>query len=92
MTTRNEQTNKNRKPFGILGIGAAACAACCAGPILGFVAATGVLTATGLALFGAVGLLIAIPGIALIARRRARPPTCTPEGEPVTVAPPSRRA
>jgi hypothetical protein len=85
-------TTKSTKPFGILGVGAAACAACCAGPILGFVAATGLLTAGGLAAFGTVGLLIAIPGVAVIVRRRQQPSACTPTDVPVTVASPARRA
>lgn len=41
----------------ILGIGGAACAACCVGPILGFLAAAGVFTVAGAATFGAVGPL-----------------------------------
>jgi hypothetical protein len=81
-----------KKPFGILGIGAAACVACCAGPIVGFVAAAGVLTATSVVLFGTVGLFVAIPALVVMARRRARPPTCTPANEPTSVASPSRRA
>ena len=84
-------TATTKKPFGILGIGAAACVACCAGPILGFIAATGLLTVTGLALFGTVGLLIAIPGIALIVRQRRQPSPCTPPDQPVAVAAPARR-
>jgi hypothetical protein len=88
MSTKPTST---KKPFGILGIGAAACAACCAGPILGFIAATGLLTAGGLALFGTIGLLVAIPGITLIARRRRQPPTCAPSDEPVAVPTPARR-
>jgi hypothetical protein len=84
-------TTTTNKPFGILGIGAAACVACCAGPILAFIAATGLLTVTGLALFGTVGVIIAIPGIALIVRRRRQPSTCTPASEPVAVAAPARR-
>ena len=88
MTTH---TTKSKKPFGILGIGAAACAACGTGPILGFVAATGLLTVGGLAAFGTVGLLIAIPGIALIVHRRQKPSTCTPTSESVTVASPAHR-
>lgn len=55
-----------------LGVGAAACAACCAGSILGLIAATGTLTATGIAMFGLVGVLIAIPGLVLATRRRSR--------------------
>jgi hypothetical protein len=85
------KTTTTTKPFGILGIGAAACVACCAGPILGFIAATGLLTAGGLALFGTIGLLVAIPGLALIARRRRRRATCTPSDEPVAVPTPARR-
>lgn len=85
-------TNKTKKPFGILGIGAAACVACCAGPIIAFIAATGLLTITGVAVFGTVGLLIAIPGMALIGRRRRHPQSCAPLDEPVTVATPVRRA
>jgi hypothetical protein len=88
MSTRDTAT---KKPFGILGIGAAACVACCAGPILGFVAATGLVTAGGLALFGTIGLLAAIPGIALIARRRRQPTMCVPSDEPVAVPAPPRR-
>ena len=36
----------------IIGVGVAACAACCAGPILGVLAAIGLGTAAGIALFG----------------------------------------
>lgn len=84
-------TTKTNKPLSILGVGAAACAACCAGPLIAFLAATGVLTAGGLALFGTVGLLIAIPGIAFILRRRSRTRACTTSSTPVTVAAPTRR-
>lgn len=84
-------TTTTKKPFGMLGIGAAACVACCAAPVLGFIAATGLLTVTGLALFGTVGLLIAIPGIVLVVRRRRQRSTCTPTNEPVAVAAPARR-
>ena len=38
----------------LVGVGLAACAVCCAGPILGALAALGLGTAAGLALFGAV--------------------------------------
>ena len=40
--------------------GVAACAVCCAGPILGFLAAIGIGTALGVAVFGIAGLLIAM--------------------------------
>jgi hypothetical protein len=89
--TTNTAVTKTKRSFGVLGVGAAACAACCAGPILGFIAATGIVTATGFALFGIIGLAIAIPGIVLIAQRRTRPSTCTRPTEPVAVSSPARR-
>ena len=42
----------------VVGVGVAACAVCCAGPILGVLAAIGLGTAAGLALFGGIALLI----------------------------------
>lgn len=75
-----------RKPFSILGVGAAACVACCAGPILGFLAATGLFTAAGTALFGATGLLVLIPAAAWHARRRRRASECAvPDDRPIPV-------
>jgi hypothetical protein len=61
---------------------------CCAGPILGVLAAIGLGTAAGFALFGTVAIVI---GAALIAfvlmRRRRRAAACaateTPESVPV---------
>lgn len=85
-------TAKAKRPFSVLGVGAAACVACCAGPILGFIAATGLLTAGGIAVFGAIGLLIAMPGIALVIRRRRKPSTCAPNIGSVTIAAPRRRS
>lgn len=54
----------------IVRIGAAACAACCAGPILGFLGAIGLGTVTSVFVFGAAGLLVAAIGIALFIHRR----------------------
>ena len=80
-------TNKNQD-VALIGAGAAACAVCCAGPILGFLAAIGLGTAAGVAMFGAAGLGIAAIGIAvLLRRRRRRSPACEPVGDqPVTVS------
>lgn len=71
----------------ILGVGVAACAACCAGPILGVLAAIGLGTAAGAALFGAAALLIgALAAGFVMFRRRRRATTCTPvAAEPVPV-------
>jgi len=54
----------------IVGVGVVACAACCAGPVLGFIAALGVGTVLGVALFGVVGLLVAVIGTGWLIRRR----------------------
>lgn len=63
----------------ILGVGVAACAVCCAGPILGVLAAIGLGTAAGVAVFGTAALLIgALAVTVVIIRRRRRMPTCTP--------------
>jgi drug/metabolite transporter (DMT)-like permease len=61
-----------KEGLGVLGVGAAACAACCAGPILGLLAAIGIGTAAGVALFGVAGLLVAVIGAVFLMRRRAR--------------------
>jgi hypothetical protein len=62
---------------GDAGVELAACAACCAGPILGFLAAAGLFTALGVALLGATGLLVLVPaGIWLTARRRRQHAAC----------------
>ena len=61
----------SRQGFGVLGVGAAACAACCAGPVIAFLAAASVGTLIGIALFGVAGLAVAvIAGLAFLRRRR----------------------
>ena len=63
----------------ILGVGVAACAACCAGPILGVLAAIGLGTAAGFLLVGTVALVVGAAVIALVVlRRRRRTVDCTP--------------
>lgn len=77
-----------KQDVALIGAGAAACAVCCAGPILGFLAAIGLGTAAGVALFGAAGLAIAVIGVLFVlARRRRRSITCEPvSDQPVTVS------
>ena len=61
----------------IIGVGTIACAACCAGPILGFLAAIGLGTAAGLALFGTAAIAFGAVAIAVVLRqRRRRATTC----------------
>ena len=69
----------------IVGVGAAACVACCAGPIIGFLAAIGIGTAAGFALFGTISLLIGALAVAFEMRRRRRS-AATCSTTPTTVA------
>ena len=71
----------------LVGAGAAACAACCAGPILGLLAAIGLGTVLGVAVFGAIALVVAaVAAIAVVQRGRRRTNPCTPTVDrPVTV-------
>lgn len=63
------QTKENAA---IVGVGVAACAVCCAGTILGVVAAIGLGTAAGFALFGAVAVAVGAVSIAFVLVRRRR--------------------
>ena len=86
--------NRSDRRFAV-GVGVAACAACCAGPIVGILAAIGLTTVAGALWFGfaavAAGALVAA---SVVVRRRRRRAACTPgDIEPVAVAigrPPGR--
>lgn len=57
----------------VLGVGAAACATCCAPPLIAFLAAAGIGTLLSVALFGAFGLAVLIVAVvAHLRRQRAR--------------------
>lgn len=72
MSTRRENT-------ALVGVGVAACVACCAGPILGVLAAIGLGTVAGVAMFGSIAVVVgaAAAGIVLLRRHRRRP-ACSP--------------
>ena len=79
---------KQKKNASIVGVGVAACAVCCAGPILGVLAAIGLGTAAGFALFGTMTIFIGAALIAfVVVRRRRRAAACavteTPNSVPV---------
>lgn len=84
-----------RQGIGLIGVGAAACVACCAGPILAFL---GGLTIAGVAsslVIGVAGLAFAaIAGSAwLIVKRRGRNRcAATPTDDPVSLGTPSAKA
>ena len=78
---------------GPLGFGVAACAACCAGPIVGLVTGLGLTAAAGAWLLGSTALALVLVVLAvgsLVVRRRRRVARCAPE--PVPVAAPTRRS
>jgi hypothetical protein len=77
-----------RNGIGVVGVGAAVCAACCAGPVLGVLAAAGLFTVIGVAVFGLAGLLTAVPLGWWLLRRRRRRPQCAPSAEFDSVAVP----
>jgi len=59
--------------LGLVGAGAAACAVCCTGPILGFVTAVGAASLLGLVVFGVLGFaVVTAVGAVLWQRRRRR--------------------
>jgi hypothetical protein len=79
-------TPRPRAGVGVLGAGAAACAACCAGPVLGFLAATGIASVLGAVVFGVVGLAVVLAVAAVFWQRRRRPDGhCSPVDGPVKV-------
>jgi membrane protein implicated in regulation of membrane protease activity len=79
-------TPRPRAGLGVLGAGAAACAACCAGPVLGFLAATGIASVLGALVFGVVGLAVVLAVAAVFwQRRRRRAGHCSPADGPVKV-------
>ena len=86
-------TPKPKTGLGGLGAGAAACAVCCAGPVLGFLAATGVASVLGAVAFGVVGLVVVAAVAALLwQRRRRRARTCGTASGPVQIDAPQLKA
>lgn len=82
-----------RTGLGLVGAGVAACAVCCAGPILGFLAATGIASVLGAVAFGVVGLVVVLAVAAVLWQRRRGRQRCDPAlpTEPTPVAAPQLR-
>ena len=93
MTARRTATRRGGAATGLLGLGAAACAACCAGPILGLLGAIGIASAAGYTFAGSVALVIgAAVAATAVLRRRARARRCSPPPSTVvTLAAPEVR-
>lgn len=79
--------------FSVLGLGAAACVACCAGPILAFLGGLGIAGVASTLVIGATGFLITVAAVAAIVVVRRRRTSCEVRDDgPVAVANPTRRA
>lgn len=68
----------NAKNTKVIGVTVAACAVCCAGPVVGVLAAIGLGTAAGFALFGTIAILIGAAAMTVVLVRRRRIATCMP--------------
>ncbi len=64
--------NEKQTNGALVGVGVAACAVCCAGPIIGVLAAIGISTGVGYALFGVGALLVGAALAAFVVLRRRR--------------------
>lgn len=62
--------SEKREGIAVVGVGVAACAACCAGPLLGVFAAIGLGTLTGLLLFGVAALAVGAVVLVVVLRHR----------------------
>lgn len=79
--------------FSVLGLGAAACVACCAGPILAFLGGLGIAGVASTLVIGATGFLITVAAVAAIVVVRRRRTSCEVRDDgPVAVTIPTRRA
>lgn len=79
--------------FGVLGIGAVACLACCAGPILAFLGGVGIAGLASTVVIGAAGLLITVAAVTATVFVRRRRTTCAvPDDGLVAVTIATRRA
>lgn len=73
--------------FSILGIGAAACIACCAGPILAILGGLGIAGIASTLLIGVGGLVVTVVAVAgFVVVRRRRTACATRGNSPVPVS------
>lgn len=80
-----------REGIGIVGLGAAACVACCAGPVLAFLGGLTVAGVAGALVIGVAGLALAAlaAGAWLVVKRRGRNRcAAAPTSEPTAVGTP----
>ena len=78
-------SDTTKQGAGLVGVGAAACAACCAGPLFGVLAAAGLLTAAAYITAGLVGLAVVMPLTVWTIRRRGQRDQCAVRTGPAAV-------
>ena len=78
-------TENTKGAMSLMGVGAAACAACCAVPIIGVIAAAGLATALAYAAVGAIALAIAVPGLIWAIRKKRTQASCAVDAGPQPV-------
>ncbi|HUP86904.1 MAG TPA: hypothetical protein VM143_14695 [Acidimicrobiales bacterium] len=77
---------KSQGGFGIVGIGAAACAACCAGPVLAILGGVTIAGVAGTMFVGVASLLVAVvAAVAYVGVRRRRSIARAVDNPPVAV-------
>jgi hypothetical protein len=82
----------HRDGLSVVGMGAAACVACCAGPTLAILGGLGLAGLASALLIGTAGLVIAAVALpALLVTRRRRNECPVSDDSPTPVAAPTRR-
>jgi hypothetical protein len=81
-----------RSGAGMLGLGAVACLACCAGPILALLGGLGIAGLASTQFIGAASLGVTAAIAAFVVVRRRGSGCAVPDEGPVAVAAPTRRA
>ncbi len=84
-------TKDKTSPFSVIGVGVAACLACCAPLLLGFIGSLGVAGLASTLFIGVGGLVIVAVALAAFVVVRNRKTGCATSDEPVPVAAPQRR-
>ena len=64
--------SRRHEGFKLVGISAAACAACCAIPFIGVLTAGGLATVAGVLIFGVAALVVAAQVVAVVLQGRER--------------------
>lgn len=92
MTVNNTNPNTRHGPRRIIGFGAAACVACCAGPLLAAIGAIGLTATFTTVAFGIGGFIVLAAAVPLALRLRRRRTCALPPDGPTSVAMPVRRS